>query len=58
MEKCPDQRKDVFDCLTWLIDYENSFDQLQLRETLHNTKVDEKHMRIMQNLYWKEKTRV
>lgn len=52
LQKCRDQRKDVFACF---IDYEKAFDRVQhskLVEILRQIQLDEKDIRLIENLYW------
>lgn len=55
LQKCRDQRKDVFVCF---IDYEKAFDRVQhekLINILRGAGVDGKDLRIIKNLYWQQK---
>lgn len=52
LQKCRDQRKDVFACF---IDYEKAFDRVRhskLMEILRQIQLDSKDIRLIENLYW------
>lgn len=58
LQKCRDQRKDVFVCF---VDYEKAFDRvqhIQLINILRNMEVDNRDVRIIENLYWRQKAAV
>lgn len=58
LQKCRDQRKDIFVCF---VDFEKAFDRVQhdkLIQILKNTGIDDKDVRIIKNLYWKQTANV
>lgn len=58
MQKCRDQRRDVFACF---IDYEKAFDRVQhvkMVEMLRAAGVDGKDTRLIENLYWYQRGEV
>ena len=58
LQKCRDQRKEVFACF---INYEKAFDRVQhtrLVELLCEVGVDDKDVRIIKNLYWRQHAEV
>lgn len=58
LQKCRDQRKDVFACF---IDYEKAFDRVQhkkLFEVLQRAGIDYRDIRILKNLYWNQTANV
>lgn len=57
-QKCRDHRQDVFACF---VDYEKAFDRVRhnrLIERLLQAGVDEKDIRIIKNLYWRQKAEI
>jgi len=55
LQKCRGQRKDIFVCF---IDYEKALNRVQhekLIDVLRRTGVDDKDIRIIKNLYWRQK---
>lgn len=58
LQKCRDQRKDVFACF---VDFEKAFDKVkhtELINILQKIGVDTKDIRIIRNLYWNQNARV
>lgn len=55
LQKCRDQRKDIYVCF---IDYEKAFDRVQhgtLLNLLRTLGIDGRDLRIIENLYWKQR---
>lgn len=58
LQKCRDQRKDVFACF---IDYEKAFDRIQhdkLIDILQGVGIDDRDIRIIKNLYWNQTAQI
>jgi len=58
LQKCRDQRKDVFACF---IDYEKAFDRVQhdkLVDMLRGVGLDDRDIRIIKNLYWNQTAQI
>ncbi|KAI5718027.1 hypothetical protein M8J77_015079 [Diaphorina citri] len=58
VQRCLDMNKNVYGCF---IDFEKAFDRVQhgkLIEILKKTNIDERDIRIIGNLYWKQKSTV
>lgn len=58
LQKWRDHRQDVFVCF---VDYEKAFDRVQhtrLIELLRGIGVDDKNVRIIKNLYWRQKAEI
>lgn len=58
LQKCYDQRKDIFVCF---IDLEKAFDTInhtKLIQLIQNTGLDDKDIRLIKNLYWHQSARI